>query len=202
MTSGMAADIREIIRNLLDFYDFRGQTVLSIGAGGGQLVEYGRQAARVTAVDSSAEALARLRAGLAGSGLENKFDLVHADFFACRQKGDALIFEFCLHEMDDAAAALRHARELARDVVVLDHLPGSDWAFYVAEEVKVARSWQALREFGLRRVACHESRQAFADFAELRLKALPMGEVALRRIEPFRGRTGFAIPMAYGLALA
>lgn len=197
----MAADIQEIIRNLLAFYDFREKTVLAVGAGGGQLVEYWRPAARVTALDSSAEALEKLRARLAGSGLEGKIDLVHGDFFSCAQRMDVAVFEFCLHEMPDPAAAVARARLLAPEVLVLDHWPGSDWAFYTAEEVKVAQGWQALQAFATLRVASHASRQVFGDYEELRLKVQPMGDVALRRIEPFRGQSGFSIAMEYGFAL-
>lgn len=37
----MATDINQIIDNLLNFYDFKNQTVISVGAGGGQFFEYG-----------------------------------------------------------------------------------------------------------------------------------------------------------------
>lgn len=197
----MATDIAQLIRNLTAFYDFGGKAVLSIGAGGGQMIEYARTAARVIALDSSAEALEQLRGRLAGTGLEGKFTLLCGDFLASRQRADVAAFEFCLHEMPDPAAAIAHARGLAKEVLVMDHWPGSDWAFYVAEELKVARSWEALAAARPRATRSHEVAQFFRDYEELRLKVLPQGEVALRRIAPFQGRQGFAIAMTYGFAL-
>jgi SAM-dependent methyltransferase len=197
----MATDIARIIRNLEAFYDFRGKTVLSIGAGGGQLIEYARTAARVIALDSSAEALDLLRGRLAGSGMEDKFSLLCGDLLASRQRADVAVFEFCLHEMPDATAAVAHACALAAEVVAMDHWPGSDWAFYVAEELKVARAWEALAAARPRRTQHYETTQAFRGYEELRLKVLAQGEVALRRIEPFRERRNFSIAMTYGFAL-
>lgn len=197
----MAADIGTIIRSLLAFYDFRDKTVIAVGAGNGQMIEYGRPARKVHAVDGSAEALEALRRRLAGSGLEDKFALLHSDFFRCGLRGDVVAFEFCLHEMPDPAAALAHARELAGDILIMDHGPGSDWAFYVSEELKVARSWQALEAARPRKVQIHETVQSFKDYEELRLKVLPMGDVSRRRSEPFIGRKNFTIAMSIGFAL-
>lgn len=197
----MATDIAQLIRNLAAFYDFRGKTVLSIGAGGGQLIEYARTAARVIALDSSAAALDQLRQRLVGTGMEDKFSLLCGDLLACSQRADVAAFEFCLHEMPDPGIALAHARGLAPEVLVMDHWPGSDWAFYVGEELKVARSWEAVAATRPRATRSYEAAQLFRDFGELRLKVLPQGEVALRRIEPFRERRDFSIAMSYGFAL-
>jgi SAM-dependent methyltransferase len=188
----MATDYAKLVSNVLEFYNFRGKAVLSIGAGGGQLVEYGRPAARVIAVDNSDEALGRLRASLAASGLSGKFTLVLSDFDRCENKGDVAVFEFCLHEMPDPAQAVEHARKLAGDVLVLDHCPGSEWAYYVSEEKKVARSWQALQAFHFRKEQKYEAVQFFKDYEELYQKV---------RIKPFIGRENFSIPMTYGFAM-
>lgn len=197
----MATDIAQLIRNLTAFYDFRGKSILSIGAGGGQMIEYARTATRVIALDSSAEALDQLKGRLAGTGMEDRFALHCGDFLASRLRADVAAFEFCLHEMTDPAAAIAHACGLAPEVLVMDHWPGSDWAFYVAEELKVARSWEALAAARPRATRSYEATQVFRDYEELRLKVLPQGEVALRRIEPFRERKDFSIAMSYGFAL-
>ena len=197
----MATDIAQLIRNLTAFYDFRGKSILSIGAGGGQMIEYARTATRVIALDSSAEALDQLKGRLAGTGMEDRFALHCGDFLASRLRADVAAFEFCLHEMTDPAAAIAHACGLAPEVLVMDHWPGSDWAFYVAEELKVARSWEALAAARPRVTRSYEATQVFRDYEELRLKVLPQGEVALRRIEPFRERKDFSIAMSYGFAL-
>lgn len=197
----MAADIGKILKNLFAFYDFSGKTIVSVGAGGGQFSEIARPAREVFAVDNSREALETLRAGLSGSDLKEKFTLVHSDFNDCRQKGDVVIFEFCLHEMPDPDAALTHALDLAGDVLVLDHMPESPWAYYVTEEIKAAGSWRAVRAHSLRKYQDYGAVQFFKDYEELRRKVEAMGEAAIARIEPFFGRTDIVIPMAYGFAL-
>jgi hypothetical protein len=53
----MATDINTIIANLMAFYDFRDKTVISVGAGGGQLIEYGRTAGKIIAVENDPGAM-------------------------------------------------------------------------------------------------------------------------------------------------
>jgi tRNA A58 N-methylase Trm61 len=197
----MATDIAKLVTNVLEFHDFRGKTVLSVGAGGGQLVDYCRPASKVIAVDTSAPALEKLETRLAASGLSALFTLVQCDFQDFHQKADIVVFEFCLHEMPDPGAALDHAQELAGDIVVLDHLPGSPWIYYGTEEEKVAASWGALRSRPLRKFQSYEAEQFFKDHEELRQKVGVMGELAIQRVEPFAGQRNFSIPMTYAFAL-
>jgi ubiquinone/menaquinone biosynthesis C-methylase UbiE len=197
----MATDINKVIGNLLGFYDFKDKTVVSVGAGGGQMIEYGRTAKKVIAIDSDGEALKKLKASLSRRGLDDKFTLVHSDFYLADPQGDTVMFEFCLHEMLDPAAALKRAGKMAGDTLVLDHWPGSEWAFYVAEEEKVARSWQALRTFPTRKCQKFEAVQFFKDYEELHQKVQVMGEISINRIKPFIGKLNFTIPMSYGFAL-
>lgn len=197
----MATDVPLLIRNLLGFYDFTGRTVVSVGAGGGQLVEYGRGARKVFAVDSDGAALERLAAALETRGLTESFELVPADLLAARCRGDVVLFEFSLHEMPDPDLALAHARTLAHDVLVLDHAPGSEWAFHTAEEEKVRASAAALRRFGVRSERRFKAEQRFADHAELLAKVAVQGPVAVERAERFRGATGIVIPFGYSITL-
>jgi hypothetical protein len=115
--------------------------------------------------------------------------------------GDVVYFEFCLHEMMDPYRALLHARSLAPDIVVFDHLPGSEWSFYAAEDDKVRRSGEAMDRFGvrLRKTFCAEQR--FRDPAELHAKLAGQGAVAADRARRFAGATDIVIPMNYQLAL-
>jgi len=118
-----------------------------------------------------------------------------------RAKRDVVVFEFCLHELPDPAAALEHARSLAGDVLVLDHLPESPWIYYATEEKKVADSWQAVRSLSPRKFQKYETFQFFKEYEKLRRKVEVMGEAAIIRIKPFLGRTDITIPMSYGFAL-
>jgi SAM-dependent methyltransferase len=197
----MATDIGQILKNLCDFYDFSGKNVVAVGAGGGQLAEYGRFARKVVAVDRDAAAMDQLRAAAARHGLQDRFEYWTGDFAECTCSGDVVFFEFCLHEIEDPLQALKKAQTMAPDVLVIDHAPGSRWIHYGAEDEKVARSWQALDRLApTRRIAC-AAQQRFDRYDELLAKMKLQGQESLRRIEEFRNRTNIVIPMAYEIAL-
>ena len=197
----MATDINKIITNLLEFYDFNNKTIVTVGAGGGQLIEYGRVSKHVVAVDYDMEALDRLKVNLVKSGLDDKFDLVHADFNRSVVKGDIVMFEFCLHEMEDPLSALKHALTVTSDILILDHWPDSEWAYFGDEDQKIVKSWSALNEFPLKRIQKFDTVQFFHDYEELYQKVKPQGAVSINRIKGFQNKTNFTIPMTYGFAL-
>lgn len=197
----MAADYGKMVADLLAFYDLTGQTILSVGAGGGQLLEYGRSAGKVLALDNDARALEKLEANLRIAGLEDKFEPVLGDFFETGLRADVVLFEFCLHEMSDPGAAVERARGLAPAVVVFDHGPGSLWSYIAAEEDKVAASWAALGRFPVKKSRMCDTVQSFADYDALFNRVKDQGETSLARIAPYKGQTGIRIPMSYGLAL-
>lgn len=197
----MAADYKKIVADLLAFYDLKDKTVLSVGAGGGQLIEYGRQAGQILALDSDVQALEKLRENLKASGLEDKFVPILGDFFEADLKADAVLFEFCLHEMADPGAAVKRALDLAPAVVVFDHWPGSEWSYIAAEEEKVAAGWAALGRFPVKKTRTYETVQFFESYEQLYQKVRSQGETALARIARFKGQTDIRIPMSYGLAL-
>ena len=197
----MATDYRKLVDDLLAFYDFTDKTVIAVGAGGGQLVEYGRAAGKVLAVDNSAPALDKLRESLKAAGLEDKFTPVLGDFFGVDLRADAVLFEFCLHELPDPAAAVERARRMAPAVIVFDHWPGSEWSYLAAEEKKVAAAWAALVRFPVKKKQMHEAVQSFKDYEELYEKVKGQGETSLARIAAFKEIRDIRIPMPYGLAL-
>ncbi len=197
----MPADYRRMVADLLAFYNFAGKTVLDVGGGGGQLSEFGRAAGRVLALDVDPAALDKLRENLRKAGLEDRFELVQGDFFRTDLRVDVVLFEFCLHEMTDPAAAVEKARTLAPDVVVFDHWPGSPWSFIGAEEDKVAASWLSLSRFQVKKTRSFETHQVFQDYEQLYERLKDQSETTLTRIARYRGQTGIRIPMPYGLAL-
>lgn len=197
----MPADYQKMIADLLAFYDFGAKTVLDVGAGGGQLIEYGRAAGRVLALDIDPAALDKLRENLKTAGLEDKFEPVLGDFFRIDLKADVVLFEFSLHEMADPASAVERALFVAPDVVVFDHWPGSPWIFIGAEEDKVAASWASLGRFPVKKTRRYDTVQAFRDYRQLYERVKGQGETSLARIVPYRDRTDIRIPMSYGLAL-
>ena len=196
----MAADYGKMVADLLEFYDFKDKLILTVGAGGGQLIEYGRAARKVLALDSDAQALEKLRENLRIAGLEDKFEPVLGDFLSVELKADVVLFEFSLHEMADPRAALERARRLAPAVVVFDHGPGSLWSYMAGEEDKVVAAWAAVCRFPVEKTRMYDGVQVFPGYEELFQKVKGQGEISLARIEKYRGQTGIRIPFTYGLA--
>ncbi len=197
----MATDIGLIVQRLLTFFDFSGKTVLAVGAGGGQFIEYARPMRTVLAVDRDPSALERVRQEAVRLGLQDRFEYWTGDFFDCSRQSDAVLFEFCLHEMDDPAGAVTKAMTLSPEVVVMDHAPGSPWSYFTAEEEKVDRSWRALQRLPVARHSSYAGEQRFRDYEQLFEKVRSQGDESIRRIAEFRNRTDIVIPMNYALAL-
>lgn len=197
----MAANIDLIIENLCRFYDFSGRTVVSVGAGGGQFVDFGRRAGKIIAVDEDAEALEELRTRVDREGLSASFEFVRSSFSDTARQGDVVLFEFCLHEVPDPLQSLQHAHSLAPDIVVLDHWPGSEWLYYVVEEDKVRRSTQAMKQFGIRSQAVFQAEQLFDSHQELLAKVSGQGPEAVERARRFASATNILIPMTYAMTL-
>lgn len=197
----MATDIKKIIENLLGFYDFTNQTIVSVGAGGGQFIEYGHRSMHVFAIDSDQEALVRLETNLKKLELTDKFTLIHADFHGVDTKGDVVLFEFCLHEMNEPEEAVRHALTLAPTTLIADHALDSEWAYIVDETEKVAASWDAVKRFNVKRRVQHNTVQFFHNYDELFQKVSVQGERSIDRISRYKGQKDFSIPMSYSFAL-
>ncbi len=197
----MATDIGEIIKNLCATCDFREKTIISFGAGGGQLVDYSRIARKVTGVDNDPAAIESLKQRLKQKNLENKFAVILADFFDVKLTADIVLFEFSLHEIDRSAEAIQHAKELAPEVAIIDHALASEWAYYVVEEAKVAASTQALQRAGIRRQKDFHTLQIFKNYAELAEKVAPQGQTAIERIGKFKNTAPIEIPMSYSIIL-
>jgi len=197
----MATDVAAVLANLLAFYEFDDKTMISVGAGGGQLAGYGRVARKVIAVDPDGAALAALTERTRALGIEDRFVLLEKDFMAVTERADVVLFEFSLHEIPDHGGALAHAATLAPGIVIIDHAPGSRWAHVVDETEKVAASWAAVAARGTRRTQDFDAVQRFASYRELFDKVKSQGAEAIRRIERWRGCADITIPMAYRTAL-
>lgn len=197
----MAVDYNELAQNLRLFYDFTGKTVLYVGAGGHRLLDSSIRTKWVIAIDQGDKSLANLRRTVARQGRRASVEVVAAGFEEVAFRGDVVYFEFCLHEMAEPRTALEHAGALAPDIVVLDHRPGSEWAFYAAEDVRVKRSAVALSRFGVKRRKRYTIEQRFGNYAELSAKLNVRGAMARRRAQRFEGATNIVIPMSYELVL-
>jgi hypothetical protein len=197
----VATDVEAIVRSLTGFYPFTDRTVVAVGAGTGQLAEYGRAARQVIAVDKDAASLQRLAMRLADRGLSERFTLVPGDFLSMVPSGDVVLLEFCLHQMPDPGRSLSHARGLAPDVLVIDHAPGSPWSWYAAEDEGVAAAWAEVARRPVRRRLDVDAVQVFAAPWDLEARMVAQGPTSRERIRRFRGRGAVSIPMPYRLVL-
>jgi hypothetical protein len=197
----LPTDYAKLSENLSRFYDFTDKVVLFIGAGGKQLLDPATHTKKMVAIDKDADALRELQARIAAQGLQDKVEVIGADFRDVTFRGDVVYFEFCLHEMEDPEKALTHAKSLAPDVVVYDHSPGSEWIYYGAEEDKVSRSSAVLERFGIRKRQTFMAEQRFANYDELLAKVCPQGGLAIERTKRFVKSKRIVIPMKYELNL-
>ena len=197
----MATDYAKLTENLTRFYDFTDEAVLFIGAAGRQLLDPKIRTKKLIAIDKDFQALRDLRAKVIAQGLQDLVEVVGASFEEVTLHGDAVYFEFCLHEMDDPAKTLFRAKSLAPDIVVYDHSPGSEWIYFGAEEDKVSRSSAAMEHFGIRRRQTFRAEQRFESYGELLAKMSPQGPLAVERAQRFAGATDIVIPMSYELDL-
>jgi predicted RNA methylase len=197
----MAVDLQVLTANLVRFYDFRGKTVLFVGAGGRQLLDPSAGTRKLIAIDRDVKSLQELKANIVARGWQNSMEVVASNFEDVSLSGDVVYFEFCLHEMNDPQKSLSHARTLASDIVVYDHSPASEWIFYGAEEDKVARSAAVMERFGIRRRAAFHAEQRFPDYTDLLARLAGQGELAMQRAQRFAGATSIAIPMDYEVLL-
>src|SRR5271167_913274 len=181
----VAVDYRQLTEDLRGFYDFTGRVVLFVGAGGRQLLDPSIETKKLIAIDRDIVGLREFRRNHADRGGGESVQVVDGEFEDVNLCGDVVYFEFCLHEMLDPQRALAHARTLAPDVVVFDHLPGSDWVYYAAEEKAVRRSAEAMKHFGIRRRREFHNEQRFQDHAELLAKIAAQGPVAIERAQYF-----------------
>ena len=197
----MVVNRNRLTVNLTKFYDFKGKSVLYVGAGRGQLLGPASGVSKVAAVDCDAESLEGFRseAKTKWAGIPIRF--VPQYFESVNLEGDVVYFEFCLHEMLDPREALDHAHSLARDIVVMDHLPKSKWIFYGAEEAQVLLSAKAVRSFGIKRSERFTAQQKFKNCEELEARMSEQGEVSHKRVLALKGAKDIRIPMDYGLYL-
>ena len=197
----MVVDKSELAANLRAFYDFQGKSAVCIGAGGGLLLEPASGVARVVAIDRDAEALGRFRAEARTKWAGIPVRFVPRKFESVNPKGDVVYFEFCMHMMKDPRKTLEHARSLAPDIVVIEHLPGSRWVYYWAGEEEVLRTTKALESFGIRRRKRFTAEQRFNDWKALAERLSGQGKESRRRVLELKEAREVRMPMDYGLYL-
>ena len=197
----MATDVRALMENIESCYDFQGKAVVHVGVREGRLTGYAASARSVLAVDSDPEAVRRLGSLIREQGLLGRFIIFRGAFQSVGIRADVVFFDFCLHSMADPEAALRHARTLAPETLVVESTPESRWAWTLGEEAEVARCWEAAGRGEIARDDTFMGAEQFHDYAELLAALKGRGEPTLGRIAALKGREGIAIQMPYRVAL-
>lgn len=197
----MATDISSVIKSLNSFYDFCGKDIIHVGAGGGQFLEYARNARKVIAVDNDALALEILNESIHKMQMDKIYTVMQADYHEINVKGDVLFFEFCLHEMVNPRKALKKGRKIAKDIVIIDHGLGSEWTYYTNEVEIIERSWATVESIGFIKKETYAAVQFFNDYDELYNKVTSPDETYISRISKFAGQKSITIPMTYTIAL-
>ena len=197
----MVVDRAELSANLARFYDFRGKSVLYVGAGIGQILRPGSGAASVVAIDRDPGSLKGFRRAAATEWAGIPVRFFPRDFKTVKVRGDVVYFEFCMHYMKDPGRTLRQARSLAPDIVAMDHLPRSRWVYYWAGEEVVGRSTRAIEAFGVRRREAFTAEQKFADWKALATRLKGEGKESRRRVLELKGVRDIRMPMDYCLYL-
>ena len=197
----MVKNIQQVIDNLLNFYDFQNKTIVSVGMGGGQFLAYSKVAEHVIAIDNDLNALNELEEKLVQNKLSEKFTLIHSDFKDVKLKGDVVLFEFCLHEMNEAQKMLEYAKNMAEDIVVVDHGTNSEWAYVADEKEKAENSWLQVLNNSVQKITTYQAEQFFEDYSELFEKVKIQGKNSIERIEKYKQSRQFIIPMEYTFAL-
>jgi hypothetical protein len=96
--------------------------------------------------------------------------------------------------------ALQHARSLAPEILVIDHVPESTWARLCCETEKATRSWNALEAMRPVSRTTFKAFQYFKDHAELVDKLRILGPQAIERASEFAGKRNLEIDMNYAAA--
>lgn len=191
----------ELSANLARFYDFRGRSVLYVGAGLDQILRPSCGVASVVAIDRDPASLEGFRkeAPTVWAGIPVQF--IPRSFEAVETRGDAVYFEFCMHYMKDPTETLKRARSLAEDIVIMDHLPDSKWVYYWAGEEAVSRSTGAIEAFGVRRRQALVAEQRFEDWRALADRLKDEGAESKRRVLELEGAKDIRMRMDYCLYL-
>lgn len=197
----MALDINFITENILSFYDFKRKDVVHVGAGDGQLIAYSRIAREVNAIDVDAQAIKKLERRIAEENLTHKIFAIEGDFMNFKGMADVVFFEFCLHEMDDPLAALKHAKQMYAHVIILDHIPNSKWSWYTLEDEKLAKSWKAISEFKIKKEERYTLNQEYDTYDDLASKLSVLGDKSIERIQELKNCDKISIPMPFSLIL-
>jgi len=192
-------DLNYITNSILSFYDFKGKDIVHVGAGGGQLIAYSHIAREIRAIDRNTQAVEVLEERIRAEGLEHKVFAIECDFMDYKAKADVVFFEFCLHEMEDPIAALKHAKEMYAHVVILDHAADSKWSWYALEEKKLAKSWKAIDKFEVFKKEEFTVYQEYDTYDDLALKLSVLGDQSLKRIKELEGCKSISIPMPFTL---
>jgi ubiquinone/menaquinone biosynthesis C-methylase UbiE len=193
----MATDIQQVIGNVKKQYKMDNRVVITAGAGGGQFVDYYETAAHIYGIEKEETAMAMLKNKIEEKGLEGKYECIQSDYFDIEIKGDVVVFEFSLHEMNDIKKAMEKGKKIAQEILIIDHSWKSEWITYVDEVEKVERVKEYIDRNKPKKIEHFSGIQKFKDYNELKEKVKIQGKKALDSIEKFMGQKNIKIEFGY-----
>ena len=197
----MATDINIIEKNIRSMYNFHNKTVIQVGAGGGQLIGCAKDAGSIIAVDNDPTAIEKLKIVVEENGRSEKISIIEGTIDSINHQADVVFFEFCLHEIDEPEKALCQALKIAPEILIIDHHPDSPWAWYTCETQKATKSWYDVEKYSLFQKKSFNAIQYFSDYSELYARLVPLGDLAIKRIQKFEPQNDIEIDMIYSIAL-
>ena len=93
------------------------------------------------------------------------------------------------------------ANSIANNVLIIDHVPESEWSWYCCETEKIERSWKSMENIDFIESKRKVALQTYDSYEELRNKLPVVGDEAINRIKELKGKTDINIEMPYRMVL-
>ena len=193
----MATDIDAVISNFRNFASLHSKNVAVIGAGGGQLIDLYKDARKVIAIDNDKKALEKLKEKVIEKRRYDDYLLIDQDFHDVSIKADCIVFEFCLHEMNDIGKAVKKAREIADTVIIIDHYWDFEWIKCVNEYEKVQKVRSYFEIDPPSKIQCFNQYQVFENHKDLFEKVKSQGNEAIQYVRKFEKIQDIRIEFGY-----
>ena len=185
----------------MEFINCDGKSVLIVGAGGGKLFGYTDSARKVYALDCNNKALDKLKEVIPLDEQGNKYELMCDYFENVNTKVDIVIFEFSLHEIPDTDNALKHAKNLAKRVIVAEHASDSELICLAQEDQNVKKVEEGLKRFEIKKVNEYVTGKEFRDIDDLKIKlGYNVNDNVPRVFESYKNKTNYIVEMKYRIS--
>jgi len=197
----MATYLDKMKQDIAEFINCSSKSVLIVGAGGGKLFGYTDSAKKVYALDCNNKALDKLKELIPLSEQGNKYELICDYFENVNTKVDIVIFEFSLHEIPDTYNALKHAKDLAKRVIIAEHAADSEWICLAQEDQNVKKVEEALKRFEIKKVNEYVTGKEFRDIDDLKTKlGYQVNDNVPYIFDEYKNKSNYVVEMKYRIS--